>query len=47
MVKKSSLDIIEYIKKVQDENAGEIFLQSVDRDGSLVGYDLKLFGLFK
>ncbi len=40
--KKSSLDIIEYIKKVQDEKAGEIFLQSVDRDGSLAGYDVKL-----
>ena len=35
------MDIIEYIKKVQDEKR-EIFLQSVDRDGSLAGYDVKL-----
>ena len=40
--KKSSLKLIDYIKKIQDENAGEIFLQSVNQDGSLLGYDLKL-----
>lgn len=40
--KKSDKNLIDYIKKIQDENAGEIFLQSVNQDGSLLGYDLKL-----
>ena len=40
--KKSNISLIDYLKKVQDENAGEIFLQSVNQDGSLLGYDLKL-----
>ncbi len=40
--KKSTTNLIEYIKKIQEENAGEIFLQSVNQDGSLLGYDLKL-----
>ena len=40
--KKSSTNLIEYLKKIQDENAGEVFLQSVNQDGSLLGYDLKL-----
>ncbi len=40
--KKSSLKLIEYIKNIQDENAGEIFLQSIHKDGSLTGYDIKL-----
>ncbi len=40
--KKSNINLIDYLKKVQDENAGEIFLQSVNQDGSLLGYDLKL-----
>ncbi len=40
--KKSSLNLIDYIKEIQDENAGEIFLQSVNKDGSLTGYDNEL-----
>ena len=40
--KKSTTNLIEYIKKIQEENAGEIFLQSVNQDGSLLGYDIKL-----
>ena len=40
--KKNNLDLIEYIKKIQQENVGEIFLQSVNKDGSLMGYDYKL-----
>ncbi len=40
--KKSSTNLIEYLNKIQEENAGEIFLQSVNQDGSLLGYDIKL-----
>ena len=39
---KSNINLFQYIKKIQEENAGEIFLQSVNQDGSLLGYDLKL-----
>ena len=39
---KSLYELNNYIKIIQDNHAGEIFLQSVDRDGSLLGYDLEL-----
>jgi cyclase len=39
---KALYKLNDYIKIIQDNQAGEIFLQSVDRDGSLLGYDLKL-----
>lgn len=39
---KTSYDLIDYIKIIQEKNAGEIFLQSVNNDGSLLGYDLDL-----
>ena len=35
---------IEYARRVQDQGAGEILLQSVDRDGAREGYDLSLVG---
>ena len=40
--KKSNYNLVEYLNIIQTENAGEIFLQSVNRDGSLLGYDLNL-----
>jgi imidazole glycerol-phosphate synthase subunit HisF len=40
--KKSDHSLIEYLKIIQEENAGEIFLQSINKDGSLLGYDLEL-----
>ena len=39
---KYNLDLIEYIKIIQENNAGEIFIQSVNMDGSLKGYDLNI-----
>ena len=38
----SCLDPVEFARKVQVLGAGEILLTSVDRDGSLDGYDLPL-----
>ena len=32
----------EWAKKVEKLGAGEIFLNSIDRDGSKIGYDIKL-----
>ena len=39
---QSKHNLVDYVKKIQDNSAGEIFLQSIDRDGSLLGYDLNL-----
>lgn len=33
---------VEWAKTVQDYGAGEIFLNSIDRDGAGIGYDIKL-----
>jgi len=39
---KTSLDIHEWIKLIQELGAGEILLQSIDKDGNGTGYDLEL-----
>src|SRR3989338_2509002 len=38
----TGLDPIEWAKRAEALGAGEIFLNSIDRDGSLAGYDLNL-----
>jgi len=40
--KKIKYSLIQWIKKIKKFNPGEILLQSIDRDGSLKGYDLKI-----
>ncbi len=40
--KSSGLDPIEHVKRVAGEGAGEIVVQSVDRDGTRHGYDIDL-----
>lgn len=40
--KSTSEDPVEYCKKVQSLGAGEIFLNSIDRDGTYTGYDVDL-----
>ena len=44
---KSSYELVNYIKLIQEKNAGEIFLQSINCDGSLLGYDLNLLEAVK
>lgn len=39
---RTGLSPIEWAKKAQDRGAGEIFLNSIDRDGNGQGYDLAL-----
>lgn len=39
--------LIDQLKMAEDSGAGEIFLNSVDRDGMKIGYDLKLLELAK
>ena len=38
----ASNDIVSYLKKVEEIGAGEVLINSIDRDGSRLGYDLKL-----
>jgi cyclase len=38
-------DVIEWIKRGADLGAGEICLNSIDRDGTMTGYDLELMTL--
>lgn len=40
--KTISLDLIEYVNEAINAGAGEILLQSVDQDGTMNGYDLKI-----
>jgi len=35
-------DAVEWAREVEDRGAGEILLTSMDRDGTLIGYDLEL-----
>lgn len=43
--RKISFDLIEFIKKIELNGAGEIFLNSIDRDGTMQGFDLELIEL--
>jgi cyclase len=40
--RNTKMNVIEYAKKVEMLGAGEIFLNSIDRDGTYKGYDLDL-----
>lgn len=37
---KQKIDLISAVKKMQDLGAGEIILNNIDRDGTMLGYDL-------
>jgi len=40
--KETELDVVAFAKKVEELGAGEILLTSVERDGTMQGYDLEL-----
>lgn len=40
--KKQKKDIVSYVHKMQEYGVGEIILNSIDRDGTMKGYDLSL-----
>ena len=40
--KKTDIDALDWIKKVEDLGAGEILLTSMDRDGTKKGFDIEL-----
>ena len=35
----TSIDAIEFAKKMEDNGAGELLVTSMDRDGTQIGYD--------
>jgi len=39
---QSGKDVLEWVKEVEKRGAGEIFLQSVDKDGRQKGFDIEL-----
>lgn len=41
--KSLGVNYIDYIKRIEDSGAGEIIIQSVDNDGVMKGYDVKLY----
>lgn len=40
--KKTDLNPVDFALQMQEKGAGEIFLNSIDRDGTMEGYDLEL-----
>ena len=40
--KSARLELLEWVRMVQDRGAGEIMLTSIERDGTMRGYDLEL-----
>ncbi len=38
-------DFLEYIKKIEQLNVGEVFINNVDKDGMMNGYDIELMKL--
>ena len=39
---KTGIDVIEFVKQVETNGAGEILLTSMDKDGTKSGYDIDL-----
>ncbi|RME24978.1 MAG: imidazole glycerol phosphate synthase subunit HisF, partial [Candidatus Zixiibacteriota bacterium] len=40
--RKENVSLLDHLKAVQDAGCGEILLNSVDRDGTMKGYDVEL-----
>jgi cyclase len=41
-IRPTGIDPVDYARRMQELGAGEIFLNAVDRDGTMRGYDLEL-----
>jgi len=41
-IRSTGLDVVEWAKEAADRGAGEILLTSIDRDGTMEGYDIDL-----
>tara|TARA_Y100001958_G_scaffold159984_1_gene164895 strand:+ start:15872 stop:16651 length:780 start_codon:yes stop_codon:yes gene_type:complete len=45
--KKTGIDPVEFVQKIEKLGAGEIVINSIDRDGTMKGYDLSLIDLIR
>ena len=43
--KKINVNLLKFLKVIQGMGAGEIVVNSIDRDGSMIGYDFDLIDL--
>jgi cyclase len=42
---RTGVDLLEHVERMVELGAGELFLTSVERDGTMEGYDLRLVSL--
>ena len=45
--KKTGIDAVEFVQKIEKLGAGEIVINSIDKDGTMKGYDLNLLDLIR
>ncbi len=45
--KRNEIDLLTYLATMEKKGAGEFFINSIDQDGMMNGYDLELFRLVK
>lgn len=43
--KNTNIDPVQYAQQMEQEGAGELFLNAIDRDGTFAGYDVELIKL--
>jgi len=46
-MKNTNKEVVNWVKKMEDFGAGEIFLNSIDRDGTGIGFDIELANMVK
>jgi cyclase len=46
-MKNTNKELVDWVKKMEDFGAGEIFLNSIDRDGTGIGFDIELANMVK
>ena len=45
--RKSGLRLEEYLKTLSERNVGEVVVNSIDRDGTMLGYDMELIDIVR
>lgn len=43
--KSTSFEVVDFLNKINQSNIGEIVINSIDRDGTMIGYDFELLEL--
>ncbi|HEY5535117.1 MAG TPA: AglZ/HisF2 family acetamidino modification protein [Ignavibacteria bacterium] len=46
-IRKEEIKLTEYLKKIEEYGAGEIMINSIDKDGTMTGYDIDLIKIVK